>query len=80
MPRTKRETFGLRGVARIEAKTTAKRSFIVRLEDVQKIETAAVGAAEIPAMVVEFCDSRGRKIKDVAVVPLWALQLALGRK
>lgn len=64
----------VKSIARIECKTTKHKSFPVTLEMVRKIQTAALGAGEVPAMVVEFIDAKGKPINSVAVVPIWALE------
>lgn len=69
----------LRRVLRIEAKTTKHKSFSVTLEMVEKIEDAALAADELPVIVVEFNDGMGRKVKEVAVVPVYVLN-ELGEK
>lgn len=63
----------LKGVVRLEAKTTKNKSFSVTLEMVQKIEEAAVMAGEMPVIVIEFNDGRGKRLKEVAVVPTYVL-------
>lgn len=65
----------VKGVLRVEAKTTKHRSFSVTLDMVAAIEEAACSAGEVPAIVVEFNDSRGRKVKEVAVVPTYVLDM-----
>lgn len=67
----------IKGVARIEAKTTDKKSFSVTREMVDKIETAAVTTGEVPAIVVEFNDGLGHGLKSVAILPLYALETLL---
>ena len=61
-------------VMRIEAKTTIAKSFRVTREMVQKIEDAALPYGEIPAIVIEFIDEDGNPLKEVAVVPTYALE------
>ena len=61
-------------IVRLEQKTTKRKSFSVTREMVEKIETAALAAGEVPAIEVEFCDERGKKQEAVAVVPLWVLE------
>jgi len=63
----------IKGVLRIEAKTTKNSSFSVTLEMIDKIETAAALSAELPVIIVEFNDGFGKKIKEVAVVPTYVL-------
>ncbi len=64
----------IKGVVRIEAKTTKNKSFSVTLDMVNKLETAATGVAEMPVFIIEFNDGNGRKIKELAVMPMYALQ------
>jgi Holliday junction resolvase len=63
----------LKGIVRVECKTTKNKSFSVTLEMVEKIEDAAVEAGEMPVLIVEFTDGFGRKIKEVAVCPTYVL-------
>lgn len=65
----------IKGVMRIEAKTTKHKSFAVTMEMIEKIEHAALPATEIPAIVIEFNDGHGRRLKEVAVLPTYALEL-----
>ena len=64
-----------KGVMRIEAKTTKNRSFSVTLDMIRKIEDAGLPSDEVPALVIEFIDEHGRPIKEVAVVPTYALHM-----
>lgn len=64
---------GYNGVFRIEAKTTKHRSFSITRDMVQKIEDAALGNGELPAIIVEFIDEQGKPQMEVAVVPTYAL-------
>jgi hypothetical protein len=59
---------------RIEAKTTKHKSFSVTLDTIRKIEDVGLSHGEIPAMVVEFND-KGKKLGEVAIVPIWALEM-----
>lgn len=63
----------VKGFLRIECKTTGKRSFAVTMDMIDKIEMAAVSAGEIPALIVEFNDGRGHMLREVAIVPTYAL-------
>lgn len=65
----------VKGLARIEAKTTKNKSFSVTRDMLSKIEEAAVTSGELPAFVVEFVDERGRPQGEVAVVPTWVLDI-----
>lgn len=69
----------VKGVVRIEAKTTSKASFSITSEMVSKIELAAVSAGEAPAIVVEFLNARGKPIHELAVVPMWVLDALTSR-
>lgn len=62
----------VKGFLRVECKTTKNKSFPVTLEMIRKIEEAAVSTGEMPAIVVEFNEA-GRKIAEVAVVPVYVL-------
>jgi hypothetical protein len=64
----------VKGVARIEAKTTKNASFSVTREMINKIETAAANSGEVPALVVEFHDGFQKSLQSVAIVPMWALE------
>jgi len=62
-------------VMRIEAKTTGNKSFSVTREIIRKIEEAALASDELPALVVEFIDGKGKVQSSVAVVPLYVLEM-----
>ncbi len=70
----------IKGVARIEAKTTLNKSFSVTREMINKIENAAVNSGEIPAMVIEFHDGFAKSLQSVAIVPMWALESLLANQ
>ena len=60
-----------RGIARIEHKATQAGSFRVTAEMLEKLELAARGCDEMPIMVVEFLDDRGRSFqRELAILPL----------
>lgn len=65
----------LRGIMRIEAKTTMHKSFSVTLDMVNKIEEAALACGEIPIIAIEFNDGKSKMLKQVAVVPMYVLDL-----
>ena len=65
----------VRGMCRVECKTTKHRSFRVTLADIEKIEAATFGACELPVIEVELDNQRTRA--KVAVIPLWALDALL---
>lgn len=60
----------VKGVARIEAKTTDAKSFRVTEEMIDKIEDAAVQAGEVPVMVIDICGGN----RSLCVMPTWALE------
>lgn len=64
----------VRGLLRVEAKTTSKKSFSITREMIEKINNAAIYSGENPAMVIEFIDEQGKPLHEVAVVPTWALK------
>lgn len=63
----------LKGVARIECKTTKNKSFSVTLAMVEALEMEAALAGELPVFIIEFIDEHGKKIKDLAVCPTYVL-------
>ncbi len=65
----------LKGVLRIEAKTTKHKSFSVTLDMVRQVEDAALACDEMPAIIIEFLTEQGKPIKEVAVVPSYVLDL-----
>jgi len=65
----------VKGVCRIEAKTTQHKSFSVTREMIDKIEQAAISAGELPVIVVEFIDAKGKPEASAVVMPAWALDL-----
>lgn len=64
----------LKGIARIECKTTKNKSFSVTLDMVEKLEMEAALSGELPVFVIEFIDHNGKKIKDLAVCPSYVLE------
>lgn len=63
-----------KGIIRVECKTTSHKSFSITLEMIDKIEEAALSGDEMPVILVEF-NSGGRKIREVAVVPSYVLDM-----
>ena len=63
----------LKGVVRIECKTTMHKSFSITREMLGKIEDAALSSGELPALVIEFLNDKGNPIGAVAVMPVWVL-------
>lgn len=64
----------VKGILRIEAKTTKRRSFSVTLDMIAQIEDAAVSTGEMPVIIVEFITPEGKPIKEVAICPTYVLQ------
>lgn len=65
----------LKGVVRLEAKCTKNASFSVTRAMIEKLEQAALGAGEMPALVVEFLDDAGNPLHELAVVPTYVLDM-----
>lgn len=63
----------VKGLLRIECKTTKNKSFSVTLDLVHKIEQAALEGSEIPVLVVGFNNSYGQNLGEIAVIPMWVL-------
>jgi len=59
----------LRGVVRLEAKTTKNASFSVTTALIDKLEAAVLGAGEVPIMEIELLLGA----RTVIVMPAWAL-------
>lgn len=80
--KTEKGDVRLKGVARIEAKCTRKRSFSVTLEMIDKIENAAsmCRPAELPVIHVEFLDAHGNPIKGLYVMRQIDVEELLGEK
>jgi hypothetical protein len=70
----------VKGVVRIEAKSTSNKSFSVTREIIDKIEAAALGAGEVPYLEIELLGPDGRPTHRVAVMPTWALDMMLGQQ
>lgn len=67
----------VKGVARLELKTTKARSFSVTADMIDKIEAQALQAGELPLMEIEI-DNAG-KPRSCYVVPTWAMDALLQR-
>lgn len=65
----------VKNLVRIECKTTKNKSFSLTLEMVRKLEEAALSGNELPAFVIEFNDGFGRKLKELLVLPSYAIEL-----
>lgn len=65
-------------VVRIECKTTQKKSFSVTQKMIDKIEEAALPHGETPALVIEFIDADGNPLREVAILPTYALEECYG--
>ncbi len=64
----------VKGVARLECKTTKHKSFSVTADMIRKVEDAAMTSGEVPVIVVEIDGGA----HTAAVMPMWALELILG--
>lgn len=62
----------LKGLLRLEAKTTKNRSFSVTTEMLDKVEQACMGADEVPVIEVELDNASGHP-RRVYVVPAWCV-------
>lgn len=69
----------VKDIARIECKTTCKKSFSVTQEMIEKITIAGSACNELPAIVVEFLSAKGKPLNEVAVIPMWALELLISQ-
>ena len=69
----------IKGLARIENKTTQNKSFSITRDMIRKIEDAGMPCGEVPIIVVEFNDGAGGKLMEVAVMPMYALDILLSR-
>lgn len=68
----------LKGVARIECKTTKHASFSVTQKMLDQIEEAATLSGEMPYILVEFIDEQGKKLRDVVVCPSYVIDTLRG--
>lgn len=67
----------IKGVARLELKTTKAKSFSVTADMIDKIEGQALQAGELPVMEIEI-DNQGAR-RNVYVIPAWAMDDLLQR-
>jgi hypothetical protein len=67
----------IKGLAKIECKTTQYKSFSVTADLIDKIESHALQAGELPVMEIEI-DNAGTP-RTVCVIPEWALTMLLQR-
>jgi hypothetical protein len=67
----------VKGISRIECKTTQNKSFSITRDMVDKITNAGICSGELPAITVEFIDSKGAPTSGVAVIPMWALEMLI---
>lgn len=63
----------VKGIIRIEAKTTKHKSFAITRDMVSKVEDASMVNGELPVIIVEFLDEQGRSEMEVVVMPRYAL-------
>lgn len=64
----------VKGLVRVECKTTTAKSYRILLDDLKKLALYAGGAGEIPVFLIEFIDQHGKKNGEVAVVEFHHLQ------
>ena len=65
----------VKGLVRLENKTTDKKSFSLTREIIEKIEHAALNNNEIPFIQIDFIDPiNGQLIHELAVVPTYVLR------
>ena len=64
----------VRGIARIEHKTTTLQTFALSREIVRKITEAGASTDEIPAIIVEFLDTAGKPVYSIACIPVHILE------
>lgn len=67
------------GVVRVECKNTQAKSFSITQDMLDKIEAAALGAGEVPAIQVDFISGQGKLQRSVVVMPTYALDHLLGK-
>lgn len=68
----------VKGVLRIEAKTTQNKSFSVTIDMIEKIESAAATGGEMPVIAIDFISLQGKVIKSVCVCPSYVLDVLKG--
>jgi hypothetical protein len=69
----------VRGLVRIEAKSTIRNSFSVTKEMIEKVEAAGLGSGEVPYIEIELLGPEGKVLHRVAVIPVWGVDMLLGR-
>lgn len=69
----------VKGICRIELKTTSKLSFRVDRKIIDKIQNSVIGTGEIPCIVVEFIDGNGKILDSVSVIKTIDLKRLLDR-
>lgn len=67
----------IKGVVRLELKTTKARSFSVTVDMLDKIEAQALQAGELPVMEIEINNVGAPR--SVYILPIWALDALLQR-
>ncbi len=68
----------VRGILRIEAKTTLHKSFSVTMDMIRKIEDAAATGGELPVIVIDFISPQSKVLKSVCVCPAYVLDALKG--
>lgn len=65
----------VKGLVRVEAKTTKRASYSVTPELIEKIEAQALQAGELPAALIEIGNEGNAKA--CYVMPVWAVEMLL---
>lgn len=65
----------VKGLVRVEAKTTKRSSYSVTSELIEKIEAQSLQAGELPAALIEVGNEGQRR--SCYVMPVWAVELLL---
>jgi len=65
----------IKGLVRVEAKTTKRASYSITRELIDKIEGHALQAGEIPAALIEVSNDDGAR--ECYVVPKWAFEMLI---
>jgi len=64
----------INGIARIEAKTTSSSSFRVTLDMIEILKNASLPSDQIPAIIIEFLNERGKPKAEIAIIPVDLLE------
>lgn len=67
-------------VARIENKSTTKKSYSIKLDLIKKLENNVIGYDEIPFVQVDFIDEEKNLLGQVAVIPMKLMEMLIDVK